>query len=161
MTSKLRACTKRPASSTWPSLKDGPRATSTWFSAKHYEPERPMSVRGQTEKNSVRAYVFRFAPRARTLLDAVGTSHFAKTRSLQRLGSCSASSVDVGGSIPSPPTTAGPRHARVSNIWSPAGRSTTCICSDSPHHRGWHICPRNLRLDPHIAARLSLLLPVS
>jgi len=31
----------------------------------------------------------------------------AKTRSLQRLGSCSASSVDVGGSIPSPPTTAG------------------------------------------------------
>src|SRR6266849_9879849 len=61
MTSKLRACTKRPASSAWPSLKDGPRATSTWFSAKHYEPERPMSVRGQTEKNSVRAYVFRFA----------------------------------------------------------------------------------------------------
>jgi hypothetical protein len=84
-----------------------------------------------------------------------------KTRSLQRLGLCSASSVDVGGSIPSPPTTAGPRHARVSNIWSPAGRSTTCICSDSPHHQGWHICPRNLRLDPHIAARLSLLLPVS
>src|SRR6267143_3760043 len=84
-----------------------------------------------------------------------------KTRSLQRLGSCSASSVDVGGSIPSPPTTAGPRHARVSNIWSPAGRSTTCICSDSPHHWGWHICLRNLRLDPHIAARLSLLLPVS
>jgi hypothetical protein len=85
----------------------------------------------------------------------------AKTRSLQRLGSCSASLVDVGGSIPSPPTTAGPRHARVSNIWSPAGRNTTCICSDSPHHRGWHICPHNLRLDPHIAARLSLLLPVS
>src|SRR5882724_8894228 len=84
-----------------------------------------------------------------------------QTRSLQRLGSCSASSVDVGGSIPSPPTTAGPRHARVSNIWSPAGRSTTCICSDSPHHWGRHICPRNLRLDPHIAPRLSLLLPVS
>src|SRR6267378_7523755 len=84
-----------------------------------------------------------------------------KPRSLQRLGSCSASSVDVGGSIPSPPTTAGPRHARVSNIWSPAGRSTTRICSDSPHHRGWHICPHNLRLDPHIAARRSLLLPVS
>src|SRR5712664_885135 len=50
MTSKLRACTKRPASSAWPSLKDGPRATSTWFSAKHYEPERPMSVRGQKRK---------------------------------------------------------------------------------------------------------------
>jgi hypothetical protein len=40
-----------------------------------------------------------------------------------RLESCSASSVDVGGSIPSPPTTAGPRHARVSNMWSPAARS--------------------------------------
>src|SRR5450631_2832203 len=51
MTSKLRACTKRPASSAWPSLKDGPRGTSTWFSAKHYEPERPMSVRAQTEKS--------------------------------------------------------------------------------------------------------------
>jgi hypothetical protein len=29
---------------------------------------------GQTEKNSVRAYVFRFAPRTRTLLDAAGMS---------------------------------------------------------------------------------------
>src|SRR5712671_2608117 len=64
-------------------------------------------------------------------------------------------------SIPSPPTTAGPRHARVSYIWSPAGRSSACICSRSPHQRGWHICPRNLRLDPHIAPRLALLLPVS
>ena len=32
---------------------------------------------------------------------------------------------------------------------------------DSPHHWSWHICPRNLRLDPHIAPRLSLLLPVN
>src|SRR5437588_2036409 len=60
----------------------------------------------------------------------------SKTRSLQRLGSCPASSVDVGGSIPSPPTTAGPRHARVSNIWSPAGRSSSGICSDPSHQRG-------------------------
>src|ERR1700688_3348538 len=29
---------------------------------------------GQTEKNSVRAHVFRFAPRTRTLLDAVSMS---------------------------------------------------------------------------------------
>ena len=58
-------------------------------------------------------------------------------------------------------TTARLRHARLSNIWSPAGRSTTCICYYSPHHRGLHICPRNLRLDPHIAPRMSLLLPVS
>jgi hypothetical protein len=29
-----------------------------------------MSIVGQTEKNSVRAYVFRFAPQTRTLLDA-------------------------------------------------------------------------------------------
>jgi hypothetical protein len=29
---------------------------------------------GQTEKNSLRAYVFRFAPRTRTLLDVVGMS---------------------------------------------------------------------------------------
>jgi tRNA-dihydrouridine synthase len=78
---------------------------------------------------------------------------------IAQLGSCSASGCRRFD--PAPPTTAGPRHARVSNIWSPAGRSTTCICSDSPHHRGWHICPHNLRLDPHIAARLSLLLPVS
>jgi hypothetical protein len=62
--------------------------------------------------------------------------------------------------IPSPPTSAGPRHARVSNIWSPAGRSSSCICSDPSHQRGRHICPGNLRLFPHIA-RLSLLPPVS
>ena len=61
----------------------------------------------------------------------------------------------------SPPTTAGARHARVSNIWSRAGRSTTCICYCSSHYRGSHICPRNLRLDSHIAPRPSLLLPVS
>src|SRR6266851_1421876 len=42
----------------------------------------------------------------------------------------------VGGSIPSPPTTARPRHARVSNIWSPAGRSSSGICSDPSHQRG-------------------------
>jgi CheY-like chemotaxis protein len=36
----------------------------------------------------------------------------------------------------SPPTTAGARHARVSNIWSRAGRSTTCICYCSSHYRG-------------------------
>src|SRR5882672_262421 len=35
----------------------------------------PMSEMGQTEKNSVRAYVFRFSPRTRTLLNAVGNSH--------------------------------------------------------------------------------------
>src|SRR6266702_3907169 len=34
-----------------------------------------QSEMGQTEKNSVRAYVFRFAPRTRTLLDAGGTSY--------------------------------------------------------------------------------------
>src|SRR5258705_13884589 len=84
----------------------------------------------------------------------------AKARSLQRLGSWPASSVDVGGSIPSPPTTAGSRYTCVSNIWLPAGRSGSCICYHSSHHRGWHICPRNLRLDPHIP-RLSLLLPVN
>jgi hypothetical protein len=61
----------------------------------------------------------------------------------------------------SPPTTAGARHARVSNIWSRAGRSTTCICYCSSRYRGSHICPRNLRLDSHIAPCPSLLLPVS
>src|SRR5882762_3739862 len=116
---------------------------------------------GQNEKNSMEQMSFRVTRESGHRSIQPACLKRAKTRSLQRLGSCSASSVDVGGSIPSPPTTAGPRHARVSNIWSPAGRSTTCICSDSPHHRGWHICLRNLRLDPHIAARLSLLLPVS
>ena len=62
-------------------------------------------------------------------------------------------------SLPSqPPTTAGPRDARVSNIWSPAGRSRARI--DPPHPWGWRICRGNLRLDPRIA-RLSLLPPVS
>jgi len=62
----------------------------------------------------------------------------------------------------SPPTTAGgKRYARAPGIWLPACRSATCICCHSSHHPDWHICPRNLRLDPHIAARPSLLLPVS
>jgi hypothetical protein len=65
----------------------------------------------------------------------------------------------VQGSVPSqPPTTAGPRDARVPNIWSPAGRSRAHI--DPLHRWGWRICRGNLRLDPHIA-RLSLLPPVS
>jgi hypothetical protein len=65
----------------------------------------------------------------------------------------------VQGSVPSqPPTTAGPRDARVPNIWSPAGRSRARI--DPLHRSGWRICRGNLRLDPHIA-RLSLLPPVS
>jgi hypothetical protein len=38
-----------------------------------------MSGRGQTEKNSVRAYVFRFALQTRTLLDAVGMSQRCQT----------------------------------------------------------------------------------
>ena len=42
-----------------------------------------MSQMGQTEKNSVRAYVFRFAPQTRTLLDAVGMS---QTCHLQTIG---------------------------------------------------------------------------
>jgi hypothetical protein len=57
--------------------------------AKHDGPQRPrhrndrasMSEMGPTEKNSVRANVFRFA-RTRTLLDAVGmsqTSRYCKT----------------------------------------------------------------------------------
>jgi hypothetical protein len=50
--------------------------------------------------------------------------------------------------------------ARVSNIWSPAGRSCACMYYYWSHQWGWHICPHNLRLDPHIA-RLSLLLPLS
>jgi hypothetical protein len=104
---------------------------------------------------------FRFSPDSGRIMDVAALRIRAKTRSLQRLGSCSASSVDIGGSVPSPPTTAGPRHARVSNIWPPAGRSSSCIYSDSSHHRGWHNCRRNLRLDPHIAPRLALLLPVS
>ena len=29
----------------------------------------------------------------------------------------------------------GPRHARVSCIWSPARRSNACICCHSPRHR--------------------------
>jgi len=62
---------------------------------------------------------------------------------------------------PVTPTTAVPRHAHVSNISSPAGRSSSSTCSDPSHQMGWHICPGNLRLDPHIAPRLSPLLPVS
>jgi hypothetical protein len=69
------------------------------------------------------------------LLDELLVRFRPNTRSLQRLRSCSASSVDVGGSIPSP-TTAGPRHARASNIWSPARRSSSGICSDPSHQWG-------------------------
>jgi hypothetical protein len=39
-----------------------------------------MSAWGQTEKNSVRAYVFRFALQTRTLLDAFGMSQRCQQR---------------------------------------------------------------------------------
>jgi len=38
-----------------------------------------MTALGQTRKNSVRAYVFRFAPQTRTLLDTFGTSQKGPT----------------------------------------------------------------------------------
>jgi hypothetical protein len=40
--------------------------------------EHMTSASAQTEKNSVRAYVFRFCPRHRTLLDEVGTSQLCQ-----------------------------------------------------------------------------------
>src|SRR5215475_4641294 len=49
MTSKRRKCMKRLASSAWPSLKNGPKAISMWFSAKHFQTkktDRPMSAPG-------------------------------------------------------------------------------------------------------------------
>ncbi len=36
MTSKRRECMKKQASGAWRNLRDGPKATSTYFSAKHY-----------------------------------------------------------------------------------------------------------------------------
>jgi hypothetical protein len=39
-----------------------------------------MSALGQTEKNSVRAYVFPLYPQTRTLLDTVGMSQTCQTR---------------------------------------------------------------------------------
>ncbi len=45
-----------------------------------------MSALGQTEKNSVRAHAFRFAPRTRTLLDAVGMSQTCHQRICERMG---------------------------------------------------------------------------
>src|SRR5262245_3999563 len=46
---KRLVCMKRLVSSVWPSLKDGPRVTSMWFSAKHFQirkADRPKSARG-------------------------------------------------------------------------------------------------------------------
>ena len=37
MTSKRRECMKKQASRAWRSLKDDPRATPMWSSAKHYQ----------------------------------------------------------------------------------------------------------------------------
>jgi len=48
----------------------------------------------------------------------------------------------------------------VLDMWSRAGRRKPCTCYRSLPHRGWHICPRNSRLDPHIDSQ-SLLQPVS
>src|SRR5260370_2079637 len=109
-----------------------------------------MSVSGPKADLTALKCDFRFTPESRLKSDIAPCPKSAKTRSLQRLGSCSACSVDVGGWIPSPPTTAGPRHARVLNILSPAGRGTPFIFSDSVPHRGSHICPRNLLLHPPI-----------
>jgi len=54
-----------------------------------------MSELGATEKNLVRAYVFGFTLSTRTLLGAVGTSHFAQERDSE-LGSVS---IDGGSSL--------------------------------------------------------------
>src|SRR5262245_20094858 len=43
MTSKRRECMKRQVSGVWPSLKDGPRATPMWFSAKRYQVKKTES----------------------------------------------------------------------------------------------------------------------
>lgn len=100
-------------------------------------------------------------PDERTPSKPVGLSQTSQHRKSSTAGVMFRQVSDVDGSVPSPPTTARPRHSRVSNICSPAGRSSSGICSDPPHQRGWHICPGNLRLDPHIAPCLALLLPVS
>src|SRR5262245_56547593 len=44
MTSKRRECMKKQASRVWQSLKDGPRATRMWFSAKHYQVGKTESL---------------------------------------------------------------------------------------------------------------------
>src|SRR5437879_9511970 len=49
MTFRCRVCMKRLVSSVWPSLKDGPRVTSMWFSAKQFQIRKadgPMSAQG-------------------------------------------------------------------------------------------------------------------